>query len=107
MASQRWAVSLFGPLHVQHLVVAHGSITAHVAKGDISPSEGHWVASLLDLRPRAVESIELEERLVAIEALRVRERRPGLRPISKRDMQQPVCWVLDSPETRKAGDEQR
>lgn len=53
---------------LEDLVSAHGFIIRSVTKGEISPSEGHSIAALLDLRRRAVESIQIEERLLAIEA---------------------------------------
>jgi hypothetical protein len=50
------------------LVAAHGAIIKHVASGEVSPSEGHALAALLELRRRAVEDIDFEARLAALEA---------------------------------------
>jgi hypothetical protein len=50
------------------LDVAHASIIKHVASGEVSPSEGHALAALLELRRRAVENIDFEARLAALKA---------------------------------------
>jgi hypothetical protein len=50
------------------LVPAHDAVIQHVASGEVSPSEGHALAALIELRRRAVENVDLEARLAAIEA---------------------------------------
>jgi hypothetical protein len=50
------------------LAVAHGAIIAQVAAGELTPFEGHSLAELLDLRRRALEAVEIEARLAALEA---------------------------------------
>jgi hypothetical protein len=52
----------------QDLLIAQGAIIAHAAAGELTPSEAHAMAGLLDLRRRAFEACELEARLAAIEA---------------------------------------
>lgn len=47
---------------------AHGRITAAVAGGEIAPSEGLALSSMLDAQRRSLETAELAERLSAIEA---------------------------------------
>jgi hypothetical protein len=39
-----------------------------VAAGEITPAQGHTMAELIDLRRRAIETQEFEERLKAVEA---------------------------------------
>jgi len=51
------------------IVGALGSIAAAVAGGQITPEEGTAVASLLEAQRRAVETVEIEARLSALEGL--------------------------------------
>ncbi len=46
---------------------ALGSVTGAVAAGELSPEEGASVAAILEVQRRAVETVELERRLVALE----------------------------------------
>ena len=50
------------------VVAAHGTLIQHVAAGELTPNEAHSMAALLELRRRALESVELESRIAAIEA---------------------------------------
>ena len=54
--------------NLQDLLAAQGAIIEHAAAGDITPSEAHTMAALLDLRRRTIETCELEERLAALES---------------------------------------
>jgi hypothetical protein len=49
-------------------VAAHDAVIGAVAEGQISAAEGHALAGLLDLRRRAVETMDIEARLAALEA---------------------------------------
>jgi hypothetical protein len=52
---------------VQDVMIAQSAIVQQVAAGEITPSEATSVAGLLDLKRRAIESVELEARLAALE----------------------------------------
>lgn len=49
---------------------ALGAVTGAVAAGELSPEEGAAVASILETQRRAVETVELERRLAAVEQAR-------------------------------------
>lgn len=49
------------------IVSALGGVTQAVAVGDLSPEEGASVAGILDMHRRAIETMELEHRLAAME----------------------------------------
>jgi hypothetical protein len=53
---------------IQDLLAAQGAIIEHAAAGEITPSEAHAMASLLDLRRKTIESCEIEARLAELEA---------------------------------------
>jgi hypothetical protein len=53
---------------IQDLLAAQGAIIEHAAAGEITPSEAHAMASLLDLRRKTIETCEIEARLAALEA---------------------------------------
>jgi len=53
---------------LQDVLMAQSAIIAHAAAGELTPSEAHSMAALLDLRRRTIESIEIEARLAALEA---------------------------------------
>jgi hypothetical protein len=50
------------------LLDAQSAIIQHAASSQLTPAEGHAMAGLLDLRRRAIESVELERRRTTIEA---------------------------------------
>lgn len=49
------------------IAAALGRVTNAVAAGELSPEEGAAVASILEVQRRAVETVEFERRLVALE----------------------------------------
>ncbi len=49
------------------IAAALGSVTGAVAAGELSPEEGAAVATILEVQRRAVEPVELERRLMALE----------------------------------------
>ena len=49
------------------IAAALGSVTDAVAAGEMSPEEGAAVAAILEVQRRAVETVELERRLTALE----------------------------------------
>jgi Family of unknown function (DUF5681) len=49
------------------IVVALGAITGAVAAGEVSPDEAQAVAAVLEGSRRAMETLELERRIVALE----------------------------------------
>jgi hypothetical protein len=51
----------------QEITVAIGAVLAAVADGTISPGEGQALAGLLENHRRAMETVQLEERLRALE----------------------------------------
>ncbi len=48
--------------------VAIGAVLASVAEGQLTPSEGQALASMLETQKRAIETAELEQRVEAVEA---------------------------------------
>ncbi len=54
------------------VVVALGAVADAVGAGDISPDEGAAVASVLEMKRKAIETIELEARIAALEKERRR-----------------------------------
>src|SRR5262245_46810403 len=50
------------------VLAAQAAIIKHTAAGELTPSEAHSMAALLDLRRRTIEAIEIEARLAALEA---------------------------------------
>ena len=48
--------------------VAIGAVLASVADGQLTPSEGQALASMLETQKRAIETAELEQRVEAVEA---------------------------------------
>ena len=54
--------------NLQDLLAAQGAIIEHAAAGDITPSEAHTMAGLLDLRRKTIETCELEARIAELEA---------------------------------------
>jgi hypothetical protein len=49
------------------LVRALGNVAAAMAAGDITPDEAQAVASVLESKRRAIETVDLEARIVALE----------------------------------------
>jgi hypothetical protein len=47
---------------------ALAAVAAAVAGGEVSPEEGQAVAAILETQRRAIETAELEARIVALEA---------------------------------------
>ncbi len=56
------------------LVTALGAILGAVASGDLTPDEGSAVASLIEVNRRALETVDHEARLTALEKQRDRPR---------------------------------
>ena len=52
---------------IADMMSAYSCITAAVAGGELTPSEGQAMAALLDIRRRALEGVEFEQRLKALE----------------------------------------
>ena len=50
------------------LVAALAAITAAVGDGELSPEEGQAVAGILETQRRAIETVELDHRITALEA---------------------------------------
>jgi hypothetical protein len=50
------------------LVNAVAAITAAVGEGELSPEEGQAVAAILETQRRAIETVELDQRITALEA---------------------------------------
>ena len=50
------------------LVVAHGAIMSAIADGEITIDEGSALAGIVELRRRAIETSDLEQRIAALEA---------------------------------------
>ena len=48
--------------------IAIGAVLASVADGQLTPSEGQALASMLETQKRAIETAELEQRVEAVEA---------------------------------------
>ena len=49
------------------VVAALGAVADAVGAGDITPDEGQAVASILEAKRRAIETVDLERRIAAIE----------------------------------------
>ena len=49
------------------VVAAVGAVADAVGAGEITPDEGHAVASILEAKRRAIETVDLESRLSALE----------------------------------------
>jgi hypothetical protein len=49
------------------VVAAVGAVADAVGAGDITPDEGQAVASILEAKRRAIETVDLERRIAAIE----------------------------------------
>lgn len=52
---------------VQGVAAAVGAVTQAVAAGDLSPEEGQAVAAILETQRRAIETVDLERRIAALE----------------------------------------
>lgn len=50
------------------MVAALAAITAAVGEGELSPEEGQAVATILETQRRAIETVELDQRITALEA---------------------------------------
>jgi hypothetical protein len=50
------------------LVAALGAISEAVARGELTPDEGQAVAAILEGQRRAIETVELEQRITRLEA---------------------------------------
>ncbi len=51
----------------QDSVIAASAVLQAVARGELTPSEGNTVANVIDAHRRALETHELEKRIVALE----------------------------------------
>ena len=51
----------------QDIQAAHGAVIAAMAKGEITPDDAGTIAGVLEARRRAIETVELEARMVALE----------------------------------------
>jgi len=51
----------------QDVVAAVGVVADAVGAGDITPNEGQAVASILEAKRKAIETVELEGRVAALE----------------------------------------
>lgn len=49
-------------------VAALAAITAAVGEGELSPEEGQAMASVIETQRRAIETVELDQRITALEA---------------------------------------
>jgi hypothetical protein len=54
--------------NLDDVLAAQAAIIKCAAAGELTPSEAHSMAALLDLRRRTIESMEIEARLAALEA---------------------------------------
>jgi hypothetical protein len=62
-----------GPTNTpDEILRAHDDVLRAVTKGKITPSNGQTVVSILDFKRRAVEAVELQARLEALEAAMTR-----------------------------------
>ena len=52
------------------LGVAWGAVLQAAADGELTPDEAMSVANLIDIRRRTIETLELEERITALEQIR-------------------------------------
>jgi hypothetical protein len=51
----------------EDIVAALGTLTAKVASGELTPDEAASVAAIIELKRRAIETVELDARLRALE----------------------------------------
>jgi hypothetical protein len=51
----------------EDITVAHGAVIAAMAKGEITPDDAGTIASVLEAKRRAIETMELEARITEIE----------------------------------------
>ena len=51
----------------QDIQAAQGAVIAAMAKGEITPDDAGTIAGVLEARRRAIETVELEARMVALE----------------------------------------
>lgn len=51
----------------EDITAAHGAVIAAMAKGEITPDDASTIASVLEARRRAIETVDLEARVVALE----------------------------------------
>jgi len=49
------------------VVAAIGAVADAVARGDLTPDEGNAVASILEAKRKAIETVQLESRVAALE----------------------------------------
>ena len=54
------------------LVTSLGRVADAVAAGDITPDEGQAVSAVLETKRRAIETLELETRIKALEKERIK-----------------------------------
>jgi 3-hydroxyacyl-CoA dehydrogenase len=52
-----------------NVLAALGSIAEAVAAGDLAPDEGQAVAAVVEAKRRAIETVDLERRIAALENL--------------------------------------
>lgn len=50
------------------VVAAHAQVIWSMAGGDVTPDEANTVSSVLEMKRRAIETVDLEERLASLEA---------------------------------------
>ncbi len=51
----------------QDVLEAIATVVGAVARGTITPSEGQALASLIEVQRKAIETVEMEQRLAAVE----------------------------------------
>ena len=51
----------------QDVLQAIATVVSAVARGAITPSEGQALASLIEVQRKAIETVEIEQRLAAVE----------------------------------------
>ena len=51
-----------------NLAAAAGAVALAVARGELSPEEGAAVATVLEAQRRAIETVELDQRIAALKA---------------------------------------
>jgi hypothetical protein len=49
------------------MVIAVGAVADAVGAGEITPDEGQAMASILEAKRKAIETVELESRIAALE----------------------------------------
>jgi hypothetical protein len=50
------------------LVAALGNIAAAIVRGELTPDEGQAIAAVLEQQRRAIETVQLEQRIATLEA---------------------------------------